>query len=103
MDVEQREKIRKEHLNVGNIVCVAYCDRYGSNKEIKIGIITDIDCNNIEVMVQSQFSKNTIKEKVDSARIMPIIAADKIGEQLREKANQKKDKLERKKSKSKDY
>ena len=103
MDAEQREKLRKEHLNVGDIVCVAYCDRYGSNKEIKIGVITNMDCNIVEVMVQTQNSTSTITDRVDSARIMPIIAADKIGEQLREKANQKKDKLERKKSKSKDY
>lgn len=103
MDKDQREKLRQEHLFIDNIVCVAYCDRYGSNKEIKIGIITNIDCNIIEVMVQSQYSTNTIKERVDSARIMPIIAADKIGEQLREKVYTKKSKLERKTRKSKDY
>ena len=103
MDAEQREKLRKEHLNVGDIVCVAYSNQYGTNKEVKVGVITNMNCNIVEVMVQSEYSTNTIKEKVDSARIMPIIAADKIGEQLRETANQKKDKLERKKSKSKDY
>ena len=103
MTADQREKLRQEYLFINNIVCVAYCDKYGSNKEIKVGIITNIDNNIIEVMVQSQYSTNTITDKVDSARIMPIIAADKIGEQLREKANQKKDKLERKKRKSKDY
>lgn len=103
MTADQREKIRQEHIFINNIVCVAYCDQYGKNKEIKIGIITNIDNNIIEVMVQSQYSTSTITDRVDSIRIMPIIAADKIGEQLREKANQKKNKLKRKTRKNKDY
>ena len=103
MDKDQREEIRLQHLNVGEVVCVAYSNQYGTFKETKVGLIISIDNNMVEVMVQSQYSTGTIKEKIDSFRIMPIIAADKIAEDLREKANQKKNKLERKTRKNKDY
>lgn len=103
MDKDQREELRRQNLNVDDVVCVAYCDQFGKNKEAKVGIITNIDNNIIEIMVQSQYSTSTIRESIDSARIMPIIAADKIAEELREKANQKKIKLERKTRKNSDY
>ena len=103
MDKDQREEIRRQHLNVGDVVCVAYSNQYGTFKETKVGLILNIDNDMVEVLVQSQYSTSTIKERIDSFRLMPIVAADKIAEDLREKANQTKDKLERKKRKNKDY
>lgn len=74
-----------EYYKVGARVAIAYCDQFGGNKEIKPGIITSIIEDKfsgqlMEISVlNSSGNMSSIREKINSARVMPLfLANDKL-------------------------
>ena len=87
-------KDEKESYQLRDKVCVAYCDQYGNNKEIKPGVITDIiqefSYTIIEIMViNPSGATSTIRERSDSIRVMPISKVVDLLDTIAEKVETK--------------
>jgi hypothetical protein len=74
-----------EYYKVGARVAIAYCNQFGKNKEVKPGIITSIIEDKfsgqlMEISVlNSSGNMSSIREEINSARIMPLfLANDKL-------------------------
>ena len=84
-----------EYYKVGARVAVAYCNQFGGDKEIKPGIITSIfedkyhgDMMDISVLNNSG-NMSSIREKINSARVMPLFLANDKLVAISDKVNKK--------------
>ena len=84
-----------EYYKVGARVAVACCNQYGGNKEVKPGIITSIfedkyhgDMMDISVLNNSG-NMSSIREKINSDRVMPLFLANDQLDAISDKVNKK--------------
>ena len=85
----------KDYYQVRDKVCVAYCDLHGKNKEVKPGVIISVQNDIVEIAILNCSGVvSTIKEKMDSDRIISLALAhdklDRIAEKIETKIKKNK-------------